>query len=155
VTSFPLGERVVRVVATFVNGRRQLRDRQHRQRLYPVVDELGVMHGVLTRRDVLDQALRDAPSVATVDALMVREPVVAYPDETLRTVAYRMAATHTTRLPVVERETGRAIGLLSLSQLLEGRLRDLREARDVERVLRFGILMPTLRSARRGAARSQ
>ena len=151
VTSFPLGEPIDAVLATFVAGRQQLRDRQHRQRLYPVVDGLGVMHGVLTRRDVLDQALREAPSVGSVDELMVREPVVAYPDETLRTVAYRMAVSSTTRLPVVERGSGRVVGLLSLSQLLEGRLRDLREAREVERVLRFRLLMPTRPSSRRAA----
>jgi H+/Cl- antiporter ClcA len=155
VTSFSVGEGIGAVLATFVKGRRQLRDRQHRQRLYPVVDDVGVMHGVLTRRDVLDQALRNRPSVSTVDELMVREPILAYPDETLRTVAYRMAASGVTRVPVLERETSRAVGLLSLNQLLQGRLRDLREAREAEQVLRFRLVMPTLRGSRRGAARVQ
>jgi CBS domain-containing protein len=149
VTSFPLGARIDDVLDTFVSGRRQLRDRQHRQRLYPVVDDLGVIRGALTRRDALDQALRDQPSVSTVDELMIPEPVTAYPDETLRTVAYRMAASGVTRVPVLERGTGRAVGLLSLSQLLQGRLRDLREARDIEQVLRFRLVMPTLRRSRR------
>ncbi|HET6815829.1 MAG TPA: chloride channel protein [Mycobacteriales bacterium] len=153
-TSFPVGEDITAVLATFVDGRRQLRDRQHRQRLYPVLDEVGVMHGVLTRRDVLDQALRDEPSVRVVDDLMVRRPVIAHPDETLRTVAYRMAASGFARVPVLERGTGRAVGLLTLSQLLQGRLRDLREAREVEQVLRFRVVLPTRRHSRRGAARS-
>ena len=153
VTSFPVGASIDDVLATFVRGRRQLRDRQHRQRLYPVVDELGVMHGAVTRRDVLDQALRDRPSVSTVDALMVRQPEVAYPDETLRTVAYRMAASGVTRLPVVERGTWRVVGLLSIAQLLQGRSRDLQEEREVEQVLRFRLVMPTLPRSRRGTTK--
>jgi len=148
VISFPLGEPLNVVLGTFVSGRRQLRDRQHRQRLYPVVDELGVMHGVVTRRDVLDQALSDEPSAARIDQLLIRAPVNAHPDETLRAVAYRMASSGVTRMPVLERDTGRIVGLVSLSQLLQGRLRDLREAREAEQVLRFRLVMPTLRGRR-------
>ena len=153
VTSFPVGATIDDVLATFVQGRRQLRDRQHRQRLYPVVDDLGIMHGASTRRDALDQALRDRPSVSSVDALTVRKPVVAYPDETLRTVAYRMAESGVTRAPVLERETGRVVGLLSIAQLLQGRSRDLREERELEQVLRFRLVLPTLRRSRQGAPR--
>jgi len=35
--------------------------------------------------------------------LMQRKPVVAHPDEPLRAVVYRMAATGLTRFPVVDR----------------------------------------------------
>src|SRR5262249_33007235 len=137
------------VLATFVRGRRQLRDRQHRQRLYPVVDALGLLKGVITRRDVLDQALRDDGSEVSIDAMLVTTPAVAYPDETLRAAAYRMAATGPTRLPVIERGTRRVVGLLTLSQLLQGRLRDLQEARDAEQVLRIRLVVPTILPARR------
>ncbi|HET7529426.1 MAG TPA: chloride channel protein [Mycobacteriales bacterium] len=154
VVSFRSGDCLDDVVATFVRGRRQLRDPQHRQRLYPVIDDLGVMHGVVTRRDVLDQALSDRPSGAHVDDILVREPIVAYPDQTLRTVAYRMASTGVTRMPVVERETGRVLGVVSLGQLLQARLRDLREARETEQVLRFRLVMPTRRMSRRGRSRA-
>jgi CBS domain-containing protein len=154
VVSFAHGDALESVVATFVRGRRQLHDRQHRQRLYPVIDELGVMQGVITRRDVLDHALDDDSDFRTVDDLLVADPVVAYPDETLRSVAYRLAASGVTRVPVVERGTGRVVGLLSLSQLLEARLRDLQEARDAEQVLQFRLVMPTTRIVRRGRRRS-
>jgi CBS domain-containing protein len=158
VVSFPSGACVRDVVATFVSGRRQLRDRQHRQRLYPVVDDAAVMHGVVTRRDVLDVALADvAPTDGSrsgrIEDLMVADPVVAHPDETLRTVANRMAASGCTRMPVVERGSGRVVGLVSLAQLLQGRLKDLQEAREAEQVLRFRLVLPTLRVARRGAVR--
>ena len=85
---------------------------------------------------------------------MVRRPEVAYPDETLRTVAYRMAASGVTRLPVIERGTRRVVGLLSLAQLLQGRSRDLQEEREMEQVLRFRLVMPTLRRSRQGTART-
>jgi CBS domain-containing protein len=153
VVSFHVGEPIGDVLATFVAGRHQLRDPQHRQRLYPVVDDLDLMHGVLTRRDVLDQALADAPTVAMVDELLLRDAVIAYPDETLRTVANRMASTSVTRVPVLERATGRVLGLISIAQLLQGRLRDLREARDAEQVIRFKQLMPSMRRSRRSRTR--
>ena len=153
VVSFPAGEPFDAVMGTFVRGRRQLRDPQHRQRLYPVVNDIGIMHGVVTRRDVLDQALSDQPAVMCVDELLVREPAVAYPDETLRAVSYRMAAGSVTRMPVLERGTRRVVGLVTLPQLLQARLRDLREAREAEQVLRFRLVMPTRRSGRRGRVR--
>jgi CIC family chloride channel protein len=62
---------------------------------------------------------------------------VVYADDTLRHVAYVMAETEATRLPVVDREDPeRCLGSVSLEQLLQGRLRDLREERHGERVLR-------------------
>jgi H+/Cl- antiporter ClcA/CBS domain-containing protein len=149
VVSFRVGEDINDVLATFVSGRHQMRDPQHRQRLYPVVDDRGIMRGVLTRRDVLDQALADAPTAKTVDDILLDDAVVAHPHETLRTVANRMALTSVTRVPVLERHTGRIVGLISIAQLLQGRLRDLREAREAEQVLRFRMLMPSLGRSRR------
>jgi CBS domain-containing protein len=152
VVTFLNGESVAEVTATFVRGRRQLRDRQHRQRLYPVIDAAGVLRGVISRRDILDQALSDAPTATVVDELMVTDPVIAHPDETLRTLSYRMASSGVTRMPVVERSTGRVVGLVSLRQLLEGRLKDLREERDAEQVIRVRLVMPTRRKTRRARA---
>jgi predicted transcriptional regulator len=108
------------------------------------------MHGVLTRRDVLDQALSEETGRVELGQMLVDDPVVAFPDETLRTVANRMASSGVTRMPVVERATRRVVGVVSLAQLLQARLRDIREARDAEQVLRFRLLMPTRRSSRRG-----
>jgi H+/Cl- antiporter ClcA len=62
---------------------------------------------------------------------------VVYADDTLRHVAYVMAETESTKLSVVDREDpGQCLGSISLEQLLQGRLRDLREERHGERVLR-------------------
>jgi len=102
---------------------------------------------VLTRRDLLDSALALAadedPLPATVGEAMTRAIVVAHPDDTLRDVAYRMAETGVTRMPVVERgETWRLAGIITLPALLAGRLRDLQEERHSERVLRVAPLRP-------------
>jgi chloride channel protein, CIC family len=150
VVSFRTEDRVDDVVATFVSGRRQLRDPQHRQRLYPVVDAIGIMHGVLTRRDVLDQALCEDINPVGLEQMLIDDPVVAFPGETLRTVANRMASSGVTRMPVVERATRRVVGVVSLAQLLQARLRDVQEARDAEQVLRFRLVMPIRRASRRG-----
>ena len=62
----------------------------------------------------------------------------AYPDETLRDVAYRMAERGVTRMPVIARGPGRElVGIITLPAMLAGRLRDLQEERDSERVLQI------------------
>jgi H+/Cl- antiporter ClcA len=62
---------------------------------------------------------------------------VVHDDDTLRHVAYVMAESGRTELPVVDREDPRRrLGTVTLEQLLQGRLRDLQEERHSERVLR-------------------
>jgi hypothetical protein len=54
-----------------------------------------------------------------------------------------MAASGVDRMPVVDRDDHtRVLGFVSLPMLLEGRLRDLQEARHTERVLRLRIVRP-------------
>jgi CBS domain-containing protein len=151
--TFPSGARLEDVVRTFVSQRRQTRDPQHRQRLYPIVTDDGWLAGVITRRDVLDCALDDSGRSPSLEELVNASPSVAFPDETLRTVAYRMADAGLTRLPVVAAPGDhRLVGLITLPQLLEARLRDLREERESERVLTFRPIGPARwpRPARRG-----
>jgi len=65
---------------------------------------------------------------------------VAYADEPLRLVVYRMAETGLTRLPVIEREDTRTLaGMVSLNDLLRARTRTLEEERRRERVLRVHL----------------
>lgn len=103
----------------------------------------------------------DPLEVLLVGEVMATEPLdaepnapIAYPTETLRAVAYRMAESGFTELPVVAApDDHRLVGVVTLPQLLEGRLRDLREARHAERVL---TLWPVQRlpSMRAGCRRS-
>jgi len=65
---------------------------------------------------------------------------VAFPDEPLRVVVYRMAATGRTRLPVVDRaDPFRVLGVVTLADLLHARTRNLDEEHRRERVLRFRL----------------
>jgi len=115
---------------------------RRRQRLYPVVGPDRELVGIVTRSG-LQQALAEPPADEwnpAIESIANLKPVVAYPDETLRTVVYRMAETGLTRLPVVERgEKRRLVGLVGLPDLLKARTRNLDEERRRERVLQMRI----------------
>jgi CBS domain-containing protein len=134
------------------------------QRLYPVVDAEKHLKGVVTRKDLLalQRSLASGTSQSTGNdgaaaqsdergsppelmplQLLFTKPVVAYPDEPLRAVVYRMAETGFTRMPVVERDDpAKLIGMISLNDLLKARVRSLEEERRRERVLRLRLVVP-------------
>jgi CBS domain-containing protein len=100
------------------------------------VDGERRVRGVLTRKR-LEHLLR-APESGTLAELAKKDPVVAYADEPLRLVVYRMAETGLTRMPVVESEDSpKLAGMVSLRDLLRARTRMLDEERRRERVLRI------------------
>jgi len=108
------------------------------QILYPVVDSDLRLTGVVTRnhlREFLDSAQESLAGL-----VMNREPIVAYPDEPLRAVVYRMAETGKTRFPVVDpRDSGKLVGVVSLNDLLRARARNLEEERHRERTLHIRL----------------
>ena len=115
-----------------------VRQPAHRgQHLYPVVDHERRIKGVITRQQLRELAVSPPNGRALGDVL--REPVVAYPNEPLRVVVMRMAQTGLTRLPVIEQDTGRLSGMVSLRDLLMARVRNLNEERDRERVLKLRL----------------
>src|ERR1019366_6836812 len=83
---------------------------QRGQHLYPVVDQQSRIKGVVTRRQLRELTESLTPEVALTDVL--KKPVVAYPDEPLRVVVFRMAETGFTRLPVVDAESGQLAGMI-------------------------------------------
>ncbi|EST33361.1 hypothetical protein N566_19435 [Streptomycetaceae bacterium MP113-05] len=104
------------------------------QRLYPVFTSDRDLCGVVTRSDLVYTAPDDPRPLAGI----VRKPVTAHPDETLRTIAYRMAAESVTRVLVLTREEKPQVeGVLSLRHLLEARRIDLHEEHHSERFLRL------------------
>jgi CBS domain-containing protein len=73
-------------------------------------------------------------AIASVD------PVIAFADEPLRVVVYRMVESGFTRFPVVDRDDPkRLVGMVSLDDLLRARSRNLEEERARERVLRLRL----------------
>lgn len=121
-------------------------DQGHGQTLYPVIDSDLHLLGVVTRRRLNE--LADRSKDGDLEATMDRNPVLAYPDEPLRAVVYRMAETGRTRLPVVDSpENRKLLGIVSLSDLLKARTRNLEEERTRERVLRLRIPIGALAGA--------
>jgi CBS domain-containing protein len=103
--------------------------------LYPVVDGERRVSGVITRKQLRALTQSSAPEGSL--GHIVREPVVAHPDEPLRVVVFRMAETGFTRMPVVENESGKLLGMISLDDLLLARVRNLNEERHRERPLQL------------------
>ena len=105
------------------------------QHLYPVLDADRAVLGVVTRKDVLN-----APDGAQGESLLSisrRNPVTAWTDEPLRVLVYRMVQSGYTRMPVMDRQTGKLAGMISLEDMLGARTRTLTEEGKRERVLRL------------------
>lgn len=112
----------------------------HGQFIYPIVDEGRRVTGIVSREE-MRKLLTDDPRPDTSLGDVAQRPVaVAYPDEPLRVIVYRMAETGVTRLPVVDSPSGGSlVGLISLEDLLRARTRNLTEERHRERVLRIRL----------------
>lgn len=131
-------------------------DHRQEQRLLPVVNAEGQLVGVLTRGDISERMEKDGDLALEypLGDLARTNAVVAYPDEPLRVVVYRMAERGFTRLPVVEPTTRKFLGLVSLNDLLKARTRHLEEERSRERTLKLRFFTPGKR-ARKGTQSDQ
>lgn len=128
--------------ATIAEARELIRpgQRPHGQHLFPVVDEQRRLVGVISRNHLL-KAYEGAPaadSLRCLSEITTGDPVVAFADEPLRVVVYRMVESGFTRLPVTDPgDEKRLLGMVSLDDLLRARSRNLEEERARERVLRL------------------
>jgi CIC family chloride channel protein len=103
-----------------------------------MIDGEKRLRGVVTRKRVAELLADANHSSAKLAELASSNPVVAYPDEPLRVVVYRMAETGFTRMPAVDRgDSRKLVGMISLEDLLHARTRNLTEER--ERVLRIRL----------------
>jgi chloride channel protein, CIC family len=126
-------------------------DVRHAQRLFPVIDADRRLVGVVTRGGLrLWLANAGAGAVQTLGNAIERKPVVAYADEPLRIVVFRMAETGLTRLPVVSREDGTLVGMLALTDLLTARSRVLEAEQRRERVFGTRFRLPAVFGGRTG-----
>jgi chloride channel protein, CIC family len=102
---------------------------------------------VITRHD-LQRVLPSLPShqhhrVRLAD-MLAKAPIVAHPDEPLRLVVNRMAATGLTRFPVVKQDDKQddqreLVGLIGLQDLLKARELSVATEHHRERVLRLRV----------------
>lgn len=109
------------------------------QRLYPVIDEARHVLGVVTRND-LEKAWQGTENGhranVRLSEILKSEPLVAHPEEPLRIVVNRMAASSVTRFPVVDPENS-LVGMIGLQDLLKARELSLADELSRERVLRL------------------
>jgi chloride channel protein, CIC family len=121
-----------------------LMDRSQSQRLLPVVDEAGILVGVVTRGDLHKRMNEEGEAALrpTLCELVHKETVEVFPDEPLRSVVYRMAENQVTRVPVIEPDTRKFLGLVALEDLLKARARHLEEEKRRERVLDLRFFLP-------------
>jgi len=107
------------------------------QQLLPIVGKGHRLEGVLTVADaqILMAHEQSLAASNTLGELMQTNVLKVYPDETLRLLVYQMAESGITRMPVVERGTGKLLGIVTLDHLLKARTRHLEEERRRERIL--------------------
>jgi chloride channel protein, CIC family len=109
------------------------------QHLYPVLDPEDRLAGVITRKDIR-KLTAEQEGAKQIGEFVRREPEVAYANEPLRAVVYRMASSGFTRMPVLDSaEKRKLVGMVSLQDLLRARTRNLSEERDRERVIRIRL----------------
>ena len=127
VTSIPASLPAARVYDEYFSS-------SFKHRGFPVVDASGALVGVLTMSDLMEDSLLEKDVSLTARDLLKREPIVAYPHETCRQAAERMAASGIGRLPVLSADgPGKLIGIITRSDLLKPRLQRFEEEKVVER----------------------
>ena len=107
---------------------------------FPVLDSVGLLTGVVTRRDILDPA---HPDTRTIAEILRRPPVVVYEDSSLRDAADQMVLAKVGRLPVVRRSAPRElVGIVSRSDLLAAHAPRLEAAHRMRTVRRLTFAAP-------------
>jgi H+/Cl- antiporter ClcA len=102
-----------------------------RHKSYPVADADGGMLGLISRGDILRWTRSGWNNTDTLGELCT-DVATAYPDETAAAVADRMASGRFSRVPVVDRETKRLVGIVTRRELLHVRAHALRSERERE-----------------------
>jgi chloride channel protein, CIC family len=118
---------------------------------YPVVDRAGKLLGVVTRSNLLEDWVIAAlggtsgpgmppPAAIVAYDLIHRKPITVFPWESCRTAAERMAQFSVGRLPVVSAEDPlQVVGMVTRSDLLKARARQVEEEAKRQRFIELGI----------------
>jgi chloride channel protein, CIC family len=131
-------------------------DKSHRKHQgYPVLDPEGRLVGIITRTNFLEQPVSAAIEGLKVADIMRRDLIAAYPQESCRTAAERMAQFDVGRLPVVASENpSKLLGLVTRSDLLKPRERHVRDEQFRERLIQLKLLGYKRRRALGGKAQA-
>jgi CBS domain-containing protein len=89
----------------------------------PVVDA-GVLVGIVSLEDFI-RALADREEDCAIEEKMVRQVQTVYEDDPLVFAVEKFERSHVGRLPVVEREGGRLVGIVTKGDVVRGLLRRL------------------------------
>ena len=117
-------------------GRKQISRSQH---LFPIVDSKSHVTGVISRNDLFD-LVESCSGTRTLGSVVSGNPVVAFADEPLRVVVYRMAETGFKRLPVLDPGDGKTfVGMVALDDFSRARRKNLDEERMRNRSFRFRV----------------
>jgi H+/Cl- antiporter ClcA/CBS domain-containing protein len=96
-------------------------ERPHKS--YPLVDQNQGLVGMVSRADILRWSTEAGPSGETLFERVSDNAVLfGYPDEVVARLADRMVANDTGRVPIIDRQTRKVIGLVARKDLLKTRL---------------------------------
>jgi CBS domain-containing protein len=111
-----------------------------RHKSYPVVDDAEKLVGMASRSDVM-RWMRDsvAPDAPLADLVDHQTPFTGYSDELVGELADRMATADIGRVPILDRQTEKVVGLVARRDLLRVRAYVIREERERRRLLRMGF----------------
>ena len=102
---------------------------------YPVVDHNNNLVGVISRKEILQPGI---PGTVKISGTISEPTSVVFRDNTLKEALDLMAEADVNRLPVVERNNHRLIiGILSRSDILKERRKNLKRKYQYERSLNF------------------
>lgn len=120
---------------------------EHRHKSYPINAGDGRVIGMVSRADILRwRTEADVHGETLFDRHSDDSLVVGYADETVARLADRMAAEDAGRVPIVERDTMRLVGLVSRKDLL--RIRCTTRAAEEARTAYFGTSRTDAKQAR-------
>jgi H+/Cl- antiporter ClcA len=105
-------------------------------RAYPVVDGEGRLLNIINREEMARLRQADPDGASRLADALGKDPVVAYPDESCKTVAIRAAVEKLERMPVVSADRQMLLGMVTRYDLLKPYTHHHEEERIRERFFR-------------------
>ncbi|HUJ98634.1 MAG TPA: chloride channel protein [Stellaceae bacterium] len=131
VDTLPARMRIEDAVRTFT-------EEAKRHKSYPILTEDGRVLGMASRADALRWLMRGwEPGTTLADVARDSAPLVGHADELVGQLADRMAAQDIGRVPIVDRQRGTLVGIVSRKDLLQVRAHMRAQERERQPLLRL------------------